>query len=69
VFNLTSKSANQNSFIALISGGRNLWQLETIDRSDRYEISSIAAFKPLHLLPFHHCGKETVVTPFWTLHS
>jgi hypothetical protein len=69
---LTSQLASQSSFIALTSGGQNLWQLEMADRGDRYEISIIAtaAVKQLHLLPFHHhCGKQTVVTPFWTLHS
>jgi hypothetical protein len=45
-------------------GEISLWQLENVDRGNFGEMSifDIAATKPLHLLPFDHCGKITDTT-------
>jgi hypothetical protein len=70
VFNLAF-SINPNNFIALKLDGSSLWQLEHACQGDRDEMMNIAAadLKPLHLLPFDHCGKTTVITPLCSLPS
>ncbi|WP_373542467.1 hypothetical protein [Chamaesiphon sp.] len=68
---LSTNLVSQNYFTAPASSESNLWQLETIARGNRAEISNIKAANTqlLHLLALNQCGKMTVTTPLQVLVS